>query len=106
MRGARRGRVNPLMYGTLIHAQRPRATSRGGPHRGGHRRVDEPATGATYRPAGRSPCRARSWRSASPTVPQQELDTRATTGVVYWEGSQHVTATAPATAAVAKATWS
>ena len=28
-----------------------------------------------------------------PTVPQQELDTRATTGVVYWEGSQVVTAT-------------
>ncbi len=29
----------------------------------------------------------------SPTVSQQELDTRATTGVVYWEGSQRVTAT-------------
>jgi predicted secreted hydrolase len=29
----------------------------------------------------------------SPTVAQQELDTRATTGVVYWEGSQRVTAT-------------
>jgi predicted secreted hydrolase len=28
----------------------------------------------------------------TPTVPQQELDTRATTGVVYWEGSQRVTA--------------
>ena len=28
-----------------------------------------------------------------PTVAQQELDTRATTGVVYWEGSQTVTAT-------------
>jgi predicted secreted hydrolase len=28
-----------------------------------------------------------------PSVPQQELDTRATTGVVYWEGSQQVTAT-------------
>ena len=28
-----------------------------------------------------------------PTVAQQELDTRATTGVVYWEGSQVVTAT-------------
>jgi len=28
-----------------------------------------------------------------PTVAQQELDTRATTGVVYWEGSQHVAAT-------------
>ncbi len=28
-----------------------------------------------------------------PTVPDQELDTRATTGVVYWEGSQVVDAT-------------
>ena len=29
----------------------------------------------------------------TPTVADQELDTRATTGVVYWEGSQVVTAT-------------
>jgi predicted secreted hydrolase len=29
----------------------------------------------------------------TPTVADQELDTRATTGVVYWEGSQHVEAT-------------
>jgi predicted secreted hydrolase len=28
-----------------------------------------------------------------PTVPQQELDTRLTTGVIYWEGSQVVRAT-------------
>ncbi len=28
-----------------------------------------------------------------PSVAQQELDTRATTGVVYWEGSQRVSAT-------------
>ena len=28
-----------------------------------------------------------------PTVAAQELDTRATTGVIYWEGSQVVTAT-------------
>jgi predicted secreted hydrolase len=31
--------------------------------------------------------------SLAPTVADQELDTRATTGVVYWEGSQHVAAT-------------
>ena len=53
-----------------------------------------PTTGATY-PAG--------WRvrlpgedlelELRPTVAQQELDTRASTGVVYWEGSQVVTAT-------------
>ncbi len=52
------------------------------------------ATGATY-PSG--------WSIAipghdltialRPTVAAQELDTRATTGVVYWEGSQVVTAT-------------
>ena len=29
----------------------------------------------------------------TPTVADQELDTRATTGVIYWEGSQHVSAT-------------
>jgi len=29
----------------------------------------------------------------TPSVPDQELDTRATSGVVYWEGSQRVTAT-------------
>ena len=52
------------------------------------------ATGAAY-PAG--------WRvelpgerlviTLDPTVTGQELDTRATTGVVYWEGSQRVAAT-------------
>ena len=53
-----------------------------------------PATGAVY-PAG--------WRieipsqrlaiSLMPTIADQELDTRPTTGVVYWEGSQQVAAT-------------
>ncbi|HEX7949377.1 MAG TPA: MMPL family transporter [Candidatus Limnocylindrales bacterium] len=53
-----------------------------------------PATGTTY-PSG--------WRIAvpslglqvalAPTVLDQELDTRPTTGVVYWEGSQQVSAT-------------
>jgi predicted secreted hydrolase len=53
-----------------------------------------PTTGADY-PAG--------WTIAipaddlvielEPTVAAQELDTRATTGVVYWEGSQAVRAT-------------
>jgi predicted secreted hydrolase len=53
-----------------------------------------PTTGADY-PAG--------WRieipaddltiELSPTVADQELDTRATTGVIYWEGSQDVRAT-------------
>jgi predicted secreted hydrolase len=53
-----------------------------------------PKTGATY-PAG--------WQvevpsqglviDLAPTVADQELDTRPSTGVVYWEGSQRVTAT-------------
>jgi RND superfamily putative drug exporter len=53
-----------------------------------------PKTGATY-PSG--------WRvsvpslrlaiTLTPTVLDQELDTRSTTGVVYWEGSQDVRAT-------------
>jgi RND superfamily putative drug exporter len=53
-----------------------------------------PHTGATY-PAGwqiEIPAQALSV-TLQPTVPDQELDTRATTGVVYWEGSQHVGAT-------------
>ena len=84
----------PLVYGTLVD---PRGstkhlessaftvTSTG--------RWTSPASGADY-PAG--------WSIAipgeeltidlRPTVADQELDTRATTGVVYWEGSQVVTA--------------
>jgi predicted secreted hydrolase len=84
----------PLVYGTLVDAA------------GGTRHLDadafsldvtgtwtSPRTGAEY-PAG--------WRIAVPgedltielvpTVDDQELDTRATTGVVYWEGSQVVEA--------------
>jgi len=84
----------PLVYGTLVG---PDGTTR-------HLPADafdvaatgswtSPATGATY-PAGwtiRLPGEALEIR-LSPTVPQQELDTRSTTGVVYWEGSQRVEA--------------
>jgi predicted secreted hydrolase len=85
-----------LAYGTIVD---PRGTAR-------HLERDaftvevtarwkSPATGADY-PAG--------WRIAipgagdlvlelHPTVAAQELDTRATTGVVYWEGSQVVRGT-------------
>ncbi|MGH2477273.1 MAG: lipocalin family protein [Candidatus Limnocylindrales bacterium] len=85
----------PLIYGTLVRAD------------GSVRHLDRtaftvevsgrwtsPTTGADY-PAG--------WTIAipdedltielTPTVADQELDTRATTGVVYWEGSQRVEAT-------------
>lgn len=86
---------HPLVYGTLIDA---RGTVRHLPADAltveviAHWR--SPATGADY-PAG--------WRitipdealviELRPTVADQELDTRATTGVVYWEGSQRVSAT-------------
>ncbi len=85
----------PLVYGTLVAPNGaatylPReafaVTSTGS--------WTSPATGAAY-PAG--------WHvtlpsaglaiDLTPTVADQELDTRATTGVVYWEGSQHVRAT-------------
>ena len=57
-------------------------------------RWTSPATGTDY-PAGwtvRIPSEDLTIR-LRPTVAAQELDTRATTGVVYWEGSQVVTAT-------------
>ena len=86
----------PLIYGTVVDA--------GGSTRHLARdaftvevtaRWTSPATGADY-PAG--------WKIAipgeddlvielRPTVAAQELDTRATTGVVYWEGSQVVRGT-------------
>jgi len=85
----------PLVYGTLVdpagHAAHLDRTAFTVKALGAW---TSPATGATY-PAG--------WhveiRSASlsidltPTLSNQELDTRPTTGVVYWEGSQVVRAT-------------
>ncbi|MEP7158250.1 MAG: MMPL family transporter [Chloroflexota bacterium] len=84
----------PLVYGTLVretgevvHLTRDQFTVTSSAE------WTSPHTGAVY-PA--------NWRidipseqlsiDLAPTVPGQELDTRATTGVVYWEGSQHVTA--------------
>jgi predicted secreted hydrolase len=85
----------PLIYGTLVapdgtvshiprYAFTATATSS----------WTSPESGATY-PSG--------WHVSvpgeqleidlTPTLADQELDTRATTGVVYWEGSQQVTAT-------------
>ena len=85
----------PLIYGTIVNADGTTI------HLGRDAFVVEvtdrwqsPATGADY-PAG--------WTieipgedlriDLRPTVAAQELDTRATTGVIYWEGSQVVTAT-------------
>ena len=85
----------PLIYGTVVD---PDGTTR-------HLDRDaftvavtdrwvSPTTGADY-PAGWSiaiPGESLTIELA-PTVAAQELDTRATTGVVYWEGSQRVRAT-------------
>lgn len=51
-----------------------------------------PATGRTY-PGGFNLVVAGYEIDLRPTVADQELDTRATTGVIYWEGSQDVEAT-------------
>ncbi len=84
----------PLVYGTLVH---PDGSTQ-------HLAGDDfqltvtdhwtsPTTGANY-PAGwhiRVPGESLVV-DLVPTVADQELDTRETTGVVYWEGSQTVTA--------------
>jgi predicted secreted hydrolase len=85
----------PLVYGTLVRASGEVA----------HLARDEftvtatttftsPNTGAVYPAVWQIEILAEQLSiSLVPTVPNQELDTRATTGVVYWEGSQHVGAT-------------
>ncbi len=87
--------AHPLAYGTLVRAD---GTVRHLPAGSfdvavtGH--WTSPVSGATY-PAGWTltiPAE-RLAIALSPTVAAQELDTRATTGVVYWEGSQRVAAT-------------
>jgi RND superfamily putative drug exporter len=87
----------PLVYGTLVdaagaahHLDRTAFTVVGDPAR----TWASPLTGTTW-PAG--------WTlqipgyglviDLTPTVAAQELDTRASTGVIYWEGSQVVRAT-------------
>jgi predicted secreted hydrolase len=84
----------PLAYGTLV------AKDGSTRHLGASdfdvtvtRFWTSPATGAHY-PAGWTVSIPSAGTSAqlTPTVAQQELDTRASTGVVYWEGSQVVSA--------------
>ena len=83
-----------LVYGTLVDPGR-------GPERLGPDDFDVSAIGEWT-----SPRSGRTWPSGwkvvirgdlvinlEPTVDDQELDTRATTGVVYWEGSQRVSGT-------------
>jgi predicted secreted hydrolase len=85
----------PLVYGTLVDASGATThLDRDAFEVMVTGRWTSPRTGADY-PAGWSiaiPSQALTIE-LRPTVPDQELDTRATTGVVYWEGSQVVTAT-------------
>jgi RND superfamily putative drug exporter len=85
----------PLVYGTSVDAA-GRAThlDRAAFTVNASGSWTSPATGATY-PAGWtiSLPGQRLAITLTPTIPDQELDTRPTTGVVYWEGSQVVHAT-------------
>jgi predicted secreted hydrolase len=85
----------PLVYGTLVLPDgSSRSVARTEISVDTLGRWTSPQTGASY-PSG--------WRvrvsgagldvTVVPTVRDQELDTRPTTGVVYWEGSQRVTGT-------------
>ncbi len=85
----------PLVYGTLVGKEgAARQIGAGDFTVGVTGHWTSPATGTTY-PAGWTVSIPSAGRTAqlTPTVPQQELDTRATTGVVYWEGSQRLAAT-------------
>ena len=84
----------PLIYGTLVrpdgrsvHLDRDAFTVRTSAS------WTSPTTGAVYPSAWSIDIPGEDLSiQLRPTVPGQELDTRATTGVVYWEGSQTVTA--------------
>ncbi len=85
----------PLVYGTLVEPD------------GTVRHLDRDAFTVTVTDRWRSPLTGADYPAGwsielpgedltialEPTVAGQELDTRATTGVIYWEGSQVVTAT-------------
>ena len=87
----------PLVYGTYVDARGAYVSLAPGDFEvraDPTRTWTSPATGATYPAAWtiRVPGQGLVI-DLSPTVADQELDTRASTGVVYWEGSQVVTAT-------------
>jgi predicted secreted hydrolase len=83
----------PLVYGTIIdpggttrHLERDDFTIEA------TQRWTSPKTGATYPAAWHITIGENLVIDLVPTVADQELDTRASTGVVYWEGSQLVSA--------------
>ena len=83
-----------LAYGTLVHPDgRTEHLDRGAFAVNALRTWTSPRSGATYPAAWRISVPAAGLDiGLEPTLPDQELDTRATTGVVYWEGSKRVTA--------------
>jgi predicted secreted hydrolase len=86
----------PLIYGTIVDPDgRTRHLERDDFSIEVTDRWSSPASGAEY-PAGWTiaiPSAGDLRIRLRPTVAAQELDTRATTGVVYWEGSQVVSGT-------------
>jgi len=86
----------PLIYGTIVDPEgRTQHLERDDFSVEVTDRWTSPATGADY-PAGWTiaiPSAGDLRIQLRPTVAAQELDTRATTGVVYWEGSQVVSGT-------------
>ena len=85
----------PLVYGTLVDADgEVRHLDRDAFEVEATEQWTSSATGATYPAAWSIVIPSEELTiDLRPTVPDQELDTRATTGVVYWEGSQIVEAT-------------
>jgi putative drug exporter of the RND superfamily len=85
----------PLVYGTLVDVDgRVRHLPRESFRVDVTGRWTSPATGADYPAAWRIEVLGEDLIiDLEPTVADQELDTRASTGVVYWEGSQVVSAT-------------
>jgi predicted secreted hydrolase len=84
----------PLVYGTVVTASGTRHLGADDFEVTAVGRWRSPATGISYPAAWRIKLPTeRLVVDLTPTVAAQELDTRPTSGVVYWEGSQRVTAT-------------
>jgi predicted secreted hydrolase len=84
----------PLVYGTLVDGGGARHLEASAFRVEATDHWTSPASGATYPAAWRIDVPGEDLRiDLRPTVAGQELDTRASTGVVYWEGSQRVAAT-------------
>ena len=89
-----RGQRGPGVRHDSRRSRRPHVAAGKRVRRGRRGRGRHRTPGSPGRPAGGSRCPLRTFRSTlRPTLADQELDTTGTTGVVYWEGSQVVSAT-------------